>query len=639
MRVTMPGAGLRMSGLGFGRWSAAFFLVLFAAGFCPCIGSAAPTTPAASPAPAKGPSRRNPPQAANTPEATPAPDSNGGKPEFAVLYDDVYRPPAKDLLLNADGEHKAEADARFINGLLLEEVAETDRATEEYGKALALDPANVELAIKVAWEYLRRGDTPGAVDLLRNTAKAAPKSARIPLALANIYYNNLNKVDQALKYSQQALELDPANISCYEYLRDLYKATGQAQKIPALLDRAAKTDTKDAMFWLRLGALYADVFLQDDPAHNADDLRKTTAIFQKALATGNNDLEIIGKIADFFVATQQLAEAVPLYKRMVDIDPNQNAARENLARCYLGLNDTDKAAATLEDLIKVNPVQPRAYETLAKIYEAAGQMEKAAQDYEQSLLISPNEPGTYENLVRRLLGLKKPERAVTILNEARKRFPDVAGFTFLLAISLEQAKQHQQALAMYEQTEAEAQHTNNSGLLDSQFYFNFGVSAEQAGLYDRAATLLEKSLTMEDDPRQIANASNYLGFMWVDHDQNLEKGGDLIKKAVEIEPDNGAYLDSLGWYYYKTNQFPDALTQLQLAIDKLKPEDAVVYEHLGDTYLKLNDTANAVGSWEKAMELDPENPDAAAITKKINEAKAAPPPAPAAPKSSPEGAK
>ena len=185
------------------------------------------------------------------------------------------------------------------------------------------------------------------------------------------------------------------------------------------------------------------------------------------------------------------------------------------------MNDTDKAAATLEDLIKVNPVQPRAYETLAKIYEAAGQMEKAAQDYEQSLLISPNEPGTYENLVRRLLGLKKPERAVTILNEARKRFPDVAGFTFLLAISLEQAKQHQQALAMYEQTEAEARHTNNSGLLDSQFYFNFGVSAEQAGLYDRAATLLEKSLTMEDDPRQIANASNYLGFMWVDHDQNL----------------------------------------------------------------------------------------------------------------------
>lgn len=626
MRVLMPGANLRWSGRAanrlFGRWGTAFFLAWLALAAV----HASATAPSAAPTPAKG-SRRNPPQAANAPETAPVTD---GRSELAVVYDDVYRAPAKDLLLNLDGEHRAEANARFINGLLLEEVSETDKATEEYGKSLALDPTNVELSIKVAWEYLRRGDTPGAIDLLKNAAKAAPKSGRIPLALANIYFNNLNKIDLALKYSQQALELDPANISCYEYLRDLYKATGQAQKIPSLLDRAAKTDTKDAMFWLRLGALYADVFLQDDPAHNADDLRKTTAIFQKALASGNNEPEIIGKIADFFVATQQLAEAVPLYKRIIDIDPNQNAARENLARCYLGLNDSEKAAATLEDLIKVNPVQPRAYETLAKIYEAAGQMEKAAQDYEQSLLISPNEPGTYESLVRRLLGLKKPERAVNILNEARKRFPDVPGFSFLLAVALEEAKQHQQALLMYEQTEAEARHSNNQGLLDSQFYFNFGVSAEQSGLYDRAASLIKKSLTMEDDPRMVANASNYLGFMWVDHDQNLEEGGDLIKKAVELEPDNGAYLDSLGWYYYKTSRFPDALAQLQLATEKLKPEDPVVYEHLGDTYLKLNDTAKAIDSWQKAMELDPQNPDAAAITKKIADAKAAPPPSPPA---------
>lgn len=630
MRVTMPDAGRKRSegvaGRLFGRQGAAFLVAFIAAGTLG-VSALLANAPSATPAPAK-PGRKNPPQAANTPES---PSATEGKPELAVVYDDVYRPPAKDLLLNTEGEHKAEANARFINGILLEDVSETDRATEEYGKAIALDPSNVELSIKVAWEYLRRGDTPGAIDLLKNTAKAAPKSARVPLALANIYFNNLNKVDQALKYSQQALELDPANISCYEYLRDLYKATSQTQKIPALLDRAAKVDTKDAMFWLRLGALYAEVYLQDDPAHNADDLRKTTAVFQKALANGNNDTEIIGKIADFFVATQQLAEAVPLYRRIIDIDPNQNAARENLARCYLGLNDNEKAAATLEDLIKVNPVQPRAYETLAKIYEAAGQMEKAAADYEQSLLISPNEPGTYQSLVRRLWALKKPGRAVTILNEARRRFPDVPEFTFMLAISLEDAKQHQQALAMYEQTEAEARHTNNAGLLDSQFYFNFGVSAEQSGLYDRAAALLEKSLTMEDDPRQIANASNYLGFMWVDHDQNLEKGGDLIKKAVELEPENGAYLDSLGWYYYKTNRFPDALAQLQLAIEKLKPEDPVVYEHLGDTYLKLNDTPNALGSWLKAMELDPLNADAVAITKKIADAKAGFSPASPAP--------
>ncbi len=633
MRVKMPSAKLarcqRFVGCPCRRRLCPFFAVPFL-----CVVGLVVTAvvsasaPAPAPTPGKNP-RRNPAQVANTPEA-PAP---GGKPELAVVYDDVYRPPAKDLLLGADSERKAEADARFIHGILLEETTESDKAADEYQKSLALDPSNVELSIKVAWEDLRRGDTPGAVNLLKDTIKAAPKQARPCLALANIYFNNLNKVDLALKYTQQALELDPANVSCYEYLRDLYKANGQAQKIPALLDRAAKADTKDPMFWLRLGALYAEVYLADDPTANADDLKKTTTIFQKALANGNNEVEIIGKIADFFVATQQLAEAVPLYKRIIDVDPAQNTARENLARCYLGLNQPDKAAEALEDLIKLNPVQPHAYETLAKIYEAAGEMEKAAQNYEQSLLVSPNDPGTYESLAKRLLMLKNPDRAANILTEARKRFPEVAGFTFLLAVSLEEAKQHQQALAMYEQTEVEARRSNNDAMLDSQFYFNFGVSAEQAGLYDRAATLLKKSLVLEDDPRQIANASNYLGFMWVDHDQNIEEGGDLIKKAIEIEPDNGAYLDSLGWYYYKTNRYDEALAQLQQAVEKLKPEDAVVYEHLGDTYLKLNDSAKALGSWQKAMELDPQNPDAAAITKKITDVKGAPPaiPPPAPP--------
>ena len=223
------------------------------------------------------------------------------KPELAVVYDDVYRPPAKDFLLGLDSEHKAEANARFHpRHHAGRDLRSPTRRPTNTQKSLALDPSNVELSIKIAWDYLRHGDTPGAINLLKETIKAAPKQARPRLALANIYFNNLNKVDVALKYTQQALDLDPANIACYEYLRDLYKATGQAQKVPALLDRAAKAETKDAMFWLRLGALYAEVFLADDPAKNADDLKKTTAIFQKALAFGNNEIEIIGKIADFF---------------------------------------------------------------------------------------------------------------------------------------------------------------------------------------------------------------------------------------------------------------------------------------------------------------------------------------------------
>ena len=315
------------------------------------------------------------------------------------------------------------------------------------------------------------------------------------------------------------------------------------------------------------------------------------------------------------------------------MDPSQNAARENLARCYLATEQPSKAAGTLEDLIKVNPADPHAYELLGKIYEDAGDFTKASQDYEQSLLVNPNDMQGYETLSLLLLDHKLPEKAVSVLTEARKRFPDRPGFSYLLAIALERTKQHKESLAVFEQTEVEAQSTQPS-LLSGQFYFEYGAAAEQAGLYDRAALLMKKSLGMEDNPRLLANTSNYLGYMWVDHNLNVEEGGELIKRAVEVDPDNGAYLDSLGWYYYKTNQFDQATVQLTKAIQKTEPEDPTVYEHLGDTYWKQNDTAKATECWQKAVDLDPKGTDVPELTKKIAAAKA---PVAVAPTPSPKG--
>ncbi len=553
---------------------------------------------------------------------------------MAVVYDDVYRSPAKDLLLNAENDRKADANAHFMRGLLLEETATPADAQDEYLKALALDPSNARLSVKVAWQYLAQGDTPGAINLLKDAIKAAPKQAQPYLALAYLYFSNLNKPADAQKYAEQAIGIDPTNIFGYAYLREIYKSLGQESKVPALLDRAAKSDSKDAFFWLQLGALYAEAYLAQDPGKDGDALKKTTQVFQKALSFSGDDVDIIEKIADFFVATQQLAEAAPLYQRAVDIDPSRTSARENLARCYIGLKQPDKAATTLEDSIKQNPVQPHAYEVLAEIYKESGQEEKAIRNYEQSLLLNPRDIRGYQDLAILLVDRKQSEEAVKLLTEARKRFPDQPAFTYLLGVALEEGKDHQQAVATFEQAESDAESLQPT-LLSAQFYFQFGETAEQAGLFDKAAAMLQKSLGMQDDPQMIATTSNYLGYMWVEHDQHVDEGGDLIKKALEIDPENGAYLDSLGWYYYKKSQFDQAVEQLQKAVEKTKPEDATVYEHLGDAYLKVNETAKAVDCWKKALDLDPSNPNIPALNKKIADTKpaaqAAPAPGPAAP--------
>jgi tetratricopeptide (TPR) repeat protein len=95
--------------------------------------------------------------------------------------------------------------------------------------------------------------------------------------------------------------------------------------------------------------------------------------------------------------------------------------------------------------------------------------------------------------------------------------------------------------------------------------------------------------------------------MWVDRNMKLDEGGAYIKKALEKEPDNPAYIDSLGWYYFRKGQYPQAIKLLKKAASTIQPEDPEVDEHLGDAYSAQNDTANALIYWQKALALDKDN--------------------------------
>ena len=119
------------------------------------------------------------------------------------------------------------------------------------------------------------------------------------------------------------------------------------------------------------------------------------------------------------------------------------------------------------------------------------------------------------------------------------------------------------------------------------------------------------------DPKH-AEAYNYVGYMFAERGQNLDEAVDLINKALALEPDNGYFLDSLGWAFYQQGKFPDALRELKRAVDKAK-EDPVIFEHLGDAYLKNGFDEDAATAWEKALQLDPA---ADGVKKKLDDLRA-----------------
>ena len=121
------------------------------------------------------------------------------------------------------------------------------------------------------------------------------------------------------------------------------------------------------------------------------------------------------------------------------------------------------------------------------------------------------------------------------------------------------------------------------------------------------------------DPKN-ANALNYIGYNYADKDINLDEAERLIKKALEIKPEDGYITDSLGWVYYKKGEIDEAIKKLEKAI-KLVPKDPIIAEHLGDAYLKNSKKDRALAMYEKALKLDPNKKSLKEKIKMIKESK------------------
>ena len=541
-----------------------------------------------------------------------------------LIDDSLALPPARDLNLSIEGGHKAEALAHFAEGINFEEDGEMEKALEAYRQVLNVDPGQIELAVRVAALLTRDDDYPSAIDVLKDAVKVHPKAPEPYLELSFIYAKYLNKVDQAIEFANKAIALDPQKIDGYQRLFEIYLTAGDEKRALETLDRAAKMPNDDPTFWARLGRLYGSVILKPDAKPNPEQTARLNDVFEKAAAKGQNNAAVLKEVGDYFASTQQIKEALPFYLRVLELQPDDANVREKLATGFVLTNQRTRAVETLEAIIQEHPEKYQSYELLAQLHDDEGralvranqtdpanaEFKKAAQNYEQSLLINPNHAATYLRLAELLLvPLKQSERAVSVLTEGRRRYPDAPEFAYYLAIALRESKKAKDAVIMFEEALNEAQNAE-ADFLKPRFYVEYGAAAQEAGLYDKAAELFHKAIAM--DPANAAEPYNYLGYMWAEQNSHLDEAEDAIKRALQLDPENGAYLDSMAWVEYRQGKYDQALENLKRAIENLPREDAVVFEHLGDVYLKLNRVSQALESWQKAKTLDPSNKDLAA---------------------------
>ncbi len=153
--------------------------------------------------------------------------------------------------------------------------------------------------------------------------------------------------------------------------------------------------------------------------------------------------------------------------------------------------------------------------------------------------------------------------------------------------------------------------------------YSRGIALERSEQWPRAEADFLKALEFEPEQPYVLN---YLGYSWIEKRQHLERATDMIRRAVQLRPNDGYIVDSLGWVHYQLGDYADAVKELERAVE-LRPEDPVINDHLGDALWRVGRRDEARFQWERALGLKPEPDQVGPIQKKLQEGLPDEPPA------------
>lgn len=150
---------------------------------------------------------------------------------------------------------------------------------------------------------------------------------------------------------------------------------------------------------------------------------------------------------------------------------------------------------------------------------------------------------------------------------------------------------------------------------DWNLFFQAGIANERLKHWPKAEAHFKRALELYPDQPQVMN---YLGYSWIDMNINLDEGMDLIRAAVDLRPNDGYIIDSLGWAHYRLGQYEDAVRELERAVE-LKPADPTINDHLGDAYWRVGRTLEASFQWKRALSNEPPEELKPEIERKLRE--------------------
>jgi tetratricopeptide (TPR) repeat protein len=518
--------------------------------------------------------------------------------------------------------HRNQAIAHFIDGSTYELRGEIAQAVLEYQEAARYDSDHAIFAA-LARTYSALGKHEAAIESGRQAVRLAPSSVDDRRVLATVYLEGLQP-DSAVRQFEALTRLDSSALDSWYNLARLYQ---MRSPVKALHTLETITD--------RFGPQW-DVLLQTaDLCNKLEKFDRSAAALLKMTEIDPANTELRHSLAQTYVRARMYDSAIVTYDQLLEANPGVLDISLERAGILLVKHRYSEANREFDRVLAIDSVGIDVRLRIGEVY--FGQMQddstlaprtrmmfegvrdRAPKDWRPYFFLGAigalrHSDSTAEVNFRKVTDLDRLNadawvylssvfqdrnnyaEMAKVLESAHKILPDDFRINFFLGFAYSRLNNNVEAVRVLE-------HARSLNPKDLDAIAQLALAYEALKNFNESDSLYEEALRL--DPKNDLILNNY-SYSLSERNIDLSRAMEMSKRAVDAKPGTGSYLDTYGWILYRLGRFSDALTYVKEAIAKGEA-NAVVFEHLGDIYFKLNDRTSALEQWNAALQMDHDN--------------------------------
>ena len=498
-----------------------------------------------------------------------------------ILEEAVKKNSPKDLIKDPDPE----ALKLFMNGQMLMNQGDFAMAIIEFQEALELDPEVGAIYTSIAECYWNIGKPELSLKNLNVALSKNPEDEEALKMMADQLIAT-KKYDEAIKPFKKLSELDGQNTSYIIALAELNKLKkNYLNTVNLYLEAYAIEPSRIEL--LESAGRYA---LQ---LENKD---KAKSIFKDLSEQDPFQSSYLNIYSELAIQTKNFEEAISHIQKLINDNGDSSLLKSKLGILYHSSGNSKKGEEVLKGLFDKNELNGQHSLALFEIYFDNKDNINAAKVSDRMIASLPEDWRGYYSRSLVFMDESDYESAVSILAPVSETFSNIFSVQYILGLCYSRIKMNDEAIDFYNR--ALTIRPNSINVLHSIaiLYDDIGEWVKSDKIYDQL---------IDNDPKDAQAFNNY-AYSLVERNKDLKRALIYAKKAVELEPKNPSYLDTIGWAYFKMDDLKRAKKYIRQSIE-IQDDNSVVLEHFGDILMKSNDSVNALLYYKKAFEFDNEN--------------------------------